>query len=44
MRLDKKARAREIRFVLLDGRGKAVVRSAPDDLVRDVLIASSASA
>jgi 3-dehydroquinate synthase len=43
MRLDKKARAREIRFVLLEGRGKAVVRSAPDALVRDVLIASSAS-
>ncbi len=44
MRLDKKARAREIRFVLLEGRGKAVVRSAPDELVRDVLIATTASA
>jgi 3-dehydroquinate synthase len=37
MRLDKKAEAGEIRFVLLDGRGRACVRSAPDALVREVL-------
>jgi 3-dehydroquinate synthase len=43
MRLDKKARAREIRFVLLDGRGKAVVRTAPDDLVREVVVAAGAT-
>jgi 3-dehydroquinate synthase len=37
MRVDKKVEAGEIRFVLLDGPGRAVVRAAPDDLVRDVL-------
>jgi 3-dehydroquinate synthase len=37
MRLDKKARDREIRFTLLDGRGRAVVRGAPDELAREVL-------
>jgi 3-dehydroquinate synthase len=37
MRLDKKALGREIRFVLLDGRGRAQLRSAPDALVREVL-------
>ena len=37
MRLDKKAEAGEIRFVLLETLGRAVVRAAPDDLVRRVL-------
>ena len=37
MRVDKKSEAGEIRFVLIDGLGHAVVRAAPDDLVRDVI-------
>jgi 3-dehydroquinate synthase len=37
MRLDKKAEAGEIRFVVLQGLGRAVVRSAPDPLVVGVL-------
>ena len=37
MRIDKKSEAGEIRFVLIDGPGKAIVRSAPDALVRDVI-------
>lgn len=37
MRLDKKSEAGEIRFVLIDGPGKAVVRAAPDALVREVI-------
>jgi len=37
MRIDKKTHAGEIRFVLLDGPGRAVVRSAPDALVREVI-------
>jgi len=37
MRLDKKARGGDIRFTLLDGRGRAAVRSANDALVREVL-------
>lgn len=37
MRIDKKSEAGEIRFVLIDGPGKAVVRSAPDALVRQVI-------
>jgi 3-dehydroquinate synthase len=41
MRLDKKADAGEIRFVLIDGLGRAVVRPAPDGLVADVLDAST---
>jgi 3-dehydroquinate synthase len=40
MRLDKKARDGEIRFTLLDGRGRAVVRGACDDLVREVVAGS----
>ena len=39
MRGDKKAEAGEIRFVLLDGLGHAVVRGAPDALVTEVLAA-----
>jgi 3-dehydroquinate synthase len=37
MRLDKKSDAGEIKFVLVDGPSKAVVRGAPDSLVRDVI-------
>ncbi|MEO7953908.1 MAG: 3-dehydroquinate synthase [Polaromonas sp.] len=37
MRIDKKSEAGEIRFVLIDGPGKAVVRAAPDALVREVI-------
>ena len=37
MRIDKKSEAGEIRFVLMDGPGKAVVRAAPDALVREVI-------
>lgn len=33
MRVDKKAEAGDIRFVLIEGLGRAVVRSAPDELV-----------
>jgi 3-dehydroquinate synthase len=37
MRVDKKAEAGEIKFVLIDGMAKAVVRGAPDALVREVI-------
>jgi 3-dehydroquinate synthase len=37
MRVDKKSEAGEIRFVVIDKPGSAVVRSAPDPLVREVL-------
>lgn len=37
MRVDKKAQAGEIRFVLIDGLGNATMRSAPDSLVREVI-------
>lgn len=37
MRVDKKAEAGEIRFVLINGPGNATVRSAPDALVREVI-------
>lgn len=40
MRLDKKAQAGEIKFVLVDGAGNAFVRGAPDHLVREVIDAS----
>jgi 3-dehydroquinate synthase len=39
MRVDKKARAGEIRFVLVEALGQAVLRAAPDEAVRDVLAA-----
>lgn len=42
MRIDKKSEAGEIRFVVIDGPGKAAVRSAPDDMVRDVIDACCA--
>ncbi|MEY4413388.1 MAG: hypothetical protein RIQ53_681 [Pseudomonadota bacterium] len=44
MRVDKKAEAGEIRFVLIDGLGRAVMRSAPDALVAEVIAAHSAPA
>ncbi len=37
MRVDKKAEGGEIKFVVIDGPGKATVRGAPDALVRDVI-------
>lgn len=37
MRIDKKSEAGEIRFVLIDGPGKAKICSAPDALVREVI-------
>ena len=40
MRVDKKAEAGEIKFVLIDSSGQAVVRSAPDGLVTEVIQAS----
>jgi 3-dehydroquinate synthase len=42
MRIDKKSEAGEIRFVLIDGPGKAAVRTAPDALVREVIDACCA--
>ncbi len=37
MRHDKKASDGEIRFVVIDGPGRAAVRGAPDDVVREVI-------
>jgi 3-dehydroquinate synthase len=37
MRVDKKAEAGEIRFIVIDGPGRAALRTAPDDVVRQVL-------
>lgn len=37
MRVDKKAEAGEIRFVVIDGPGRAALRTAPDALVREVI-------
>ena len=37
MRVDKKAEAGEIRFVVIDAPGQASLRAAPDTLVRDVI-------
>ncbi len=42
MRMDKKAEAGEIRFVVIDAPGSASVRSAPDALVAQVLEAHTA--
>lgn len=42
MRIDKKSEAGEIRFVLIDGPGRAVMRAAPDALVREVIDACCA--
>ena len=43
MRVDKKAEGGEIRFVLIDGLGRAVVRPAPDALVAAVITAHAAA-
>ena len=43
MRMDKKSEAREIRFVLINGPGQAVIQTAPDALVREVIDACCAS-
>ncbi|MDB5892967.1 MAG: 3-dehydroquinate synthase [Rhodoferax sp.] len=37
MRVDKKAEAGEIRFIVIDGPGRAALRTAPDALVREVI-------
>jgi 3-dehydroquinate synthase len=37
MRVDKKAEAGEIRFIVIDGPGKAALRTAPDALVAEVI-------
>ncbi len=37
MRVDKKAEGGELKFVLIDGPGRAIVRGAPDALVREVV-------
>ncbi len=42
MRIDKKSENGEIRFVLIDGPGKAVIRSASDTVVREVIDACCA--
>ena len=42
MRIDKKSVGGEIRFVVLDGPGRALVRAAPDTLVRKVIDACCA--
>lgn len=44
MRLDKKARAGQIRFVVIEAPGRAGVRSADDALVADVIAAHTARA
>lgn len=42
MRVDKKSEGGEIRFVLIEGLGKAGMRGAPDSLVAEVLEANAA--
>ena len=42
MRVDKKAEAGEIRFIVIDGPGKAALRTAPDAMVREVINACCA--
>jgi 3-dehydroquinate synthase len=43
MRVDKKAQAGDIRFVLLDGESHALVRAAPEAVVVDVIAALTAA-
>ncbi len=43
MRIDKKSEAGEIRFVVMDKPGSAIMRSAPDAMVREVLAQCCAS-
>jgi 3-dehydroquinate synthase len=42
MRIDKKSEGGEIRFVVIDGPGRAAVRSAPETVIRQVIEASCA--
>jgi 3-dehydroquinate synthase len=42
MRVDKKSEAGEIRFVVIEAPGRAALRPAPDDIVREVLAAHAA--
>ncbi|MEO8151700.1 MAG: 3-dehydroquinate synthase [Rhizobacter sp.] len=42
MRVDKKSEGGEIRFVVIDEPGRASVRPAPDEIVRDVIAAHTA--
>ena len=42
MRVDKKSEAGEIRFVVIESPGRAALRPAPDDIVREVLAAHAA--
>lgn len=42
MRMDKKSESGEIKFVLVDGKGQAMVRGAPDAVVSEVIAASCA--
>ncbi len=42
MRVDKKAEAGDIRFIVIDGPSRAAVRGAPDDVVRAVINSSCA--
>ena len=44
MRVDKKAEGGEIRFVVIDGPGRAAMRAAPDALVAEVIAAHTAAA
>ena len=44
MRVDKKAQAGEIRFVVIDGLGRAALRGAPHGLVAEAISAHSAAA
>jgi 3-dehydroquinate synthase len=41
MRIDKKAEAGEIKFILINQPGQCVVKTAPDELVREVIAACS---
>ena len=43
MRVDKKAEGGEIRFVVIDGPGRAAMRPAPDALVAEVIAAHAAA-
>jgi 3-dehydroquinate synthase len=43
MRIDKKSEAGEIRFVVIDKPGTAVMRGAPDAVVREVIAHCSAA-
>ena len=44
MRLDKKSEGGALRFVLIDGPGRAVLRPVPDALVRETIAAFGGAA